>query len=224
MSAITGIFYRGDDTVEETIIKKMNDSLSHRGPDGSDFWFEGSVGLAHQMLHTTNESLHEKLPLEENGMVITADARIDNRNELSHKLNIPDKENISDSYFILKAYERWGEKCPNELLGDFAFAIWDTWKGELFCARDHMGVKPFYYYLTDELFAFATELKAILSIAEVPRKINDVRIAQYLLSILGDKEITFYEGIQRLPAAHTLKINSKNIFCDKYWTLNRILN
>ncbi len=220
MSAITGIFYRQGGNVEETQIKKMNDRLSHRGPDGSDFWFEGPVGLGHQMLHTTTESLHEKLPFEENGMTITADARIDNRSELSHKLGISDKEDISDSYFILKAYQRWGENCPNELLGDFAFAIWDTDREKMFCARDHMGVKPFYYYITDELFAFGTELKAILSIPEVPRKINEVKVAQYLLSILEDREITFYECIRRLPAAHSLKINSNNFLSDKYWILD----
>ncbi len=220
MSAITGIFYRKGDTVDETQIKKMNDRLSHRGLNGSDFWFEGSVGLGHQMLHTTHESLHEKLPFAEDGLVITADARIDNRSELSQKLGVSDTEDISDSYFILKAYQKWGEKCSCELLGDFAFAIWDTKEGKLFCARDHMGVKPFYYYLTDELFVFATELKAILSIPEVPLRINEVRVAQYLLSILGDREITFYEGIRRLPAAHSLKINSNSFLFDKYWVLD----
>ena len=66
-----------------------------------------------------------------------------------------------DSYFILKAYQKWGEKCPEELLGDFAFAIWDRDNKKLFCARDHMGVKQFYYYLSDNAFYFATEIKAI---------------------------------------------------------------
>lgn len=220
MSAVTGIFYRQGVNVDETLIKKMNDRLSHRGPDGSNYWFDGSVGLGHQMLHTTTESLHETLPFEEEGLVITADARIDNRSELSDKLDVPDKEDISDSYFILKAYQKWGEECTGELLGDFAFAIWDTAEEKLFCARDHMGVKPFYYYLTEELFAFGTELKAILSIPEVPHKINQVRVAQYLLSILEDKEITFYEGIKRLPAAHSLKVDSDNVICDEYWILD----
>ena len=112
MSAITGIFYRNDSSAEYDQIKKMNDQLSHRGPDGSKVWYKGSVALGHQMLHTTPESIHETLPFEEDGLVITADARIDNRKELSEKLDIEDDEKVSDSYFILKAYQKWGENCP----------------------------------------------------------------------------------------------------------------
>ena len=125
MSAITGIFCRDGRKVKPELIKKVNDSLSHRGPDGSAIWLNGSVGLGHQMMWTTQESLNEKLPFEEGGLVITADARIDNRKELSEKLHVKNNEDVSDSYFILKAYEMWGENCPEHLLGDFAFAIWD---------------------------------------------------------------------------------------------------
>lgn len=105
----------------------MNDRLAHRGKDGTGVWFDGSVALGHQMLHTTQESLHEKLPFkdENSGMIITADARIDNRAELAPLLNLEDSKNVPDSAFILKAYKMWGEQCPKELLGDFAFAIWD---------------------------------------------------------------------------------------------------
>ena len=80
---------------------------------------------------------------------------------LSKELDIENNENVSDSYFILKSYEKWGEKCPEYLLGDFAFAIWDKNKEKLFCARDHMGVKPFYYYLDENIFVFGTEIKAL---------------------------------------------------------------
>lgn len=115
MSAITGIFYRDGRKVQPYQIKKMNDRLSHRGPDGSKVWCEGSVGLGHQMLFTTPESLHEELPFEEDRLVITADARIDNRKELSDKLGIEDKEEVSDSYFILKTYQKL-DKDINELI------------------------------------------------------------------------------------------------------------
>ena len=95
MSAITGIFYRDGQSVEYNRIKEMNDRLSHRGLDGSKVYCEGSVALGHQMLHTTPESLLETLPFEENGLVITADARIDNRKQLSKKLDINDNEEVS---------------------------------------------------------------------------------------------------------------------------------
>ncbi|MCK9150761.1 lasso peptide isopeptide bond-forming cyclase [Methanobacterium alcaliphilum] len=220
MSAITGIFYRDGRKVDPDLIKKMNDKLSHRGPDGSDIWCEGSVALGHQMLWTTPESLHEKLPFEEDGLVITADARIDNRDELSEELEIPDEEHISDSYFILKAYQKWGEDCPDKLLGDFAFAIWDQNKKKLFCARDHMGVKPFYYYLDDEKFVFGTEIKAILSISSIHFNLNEKKLLLYLTKELMDYTQTFYEKIYCLPASHFYLINTKKDTISKYWELN----
>jgi asparagine synthase (glutamine-hydrolysing) len=221
MSAITGIFYRDGRTVPEEQINKMNNRLSHRGPDGSAFWCEGSVALGHQMLYTTPESLHEILPFEEDSLVITADARIDNRKELSEKLGIEDKEEISDSYFILKAYQKWGEDCPKELLGDFAFAIWDKNKERLFCARDHMGVKPFYYYLDDEKFVFGTEIKAIFSVSEINCELNEEKIAFYLMKVSGDSEFTFYANIKCLNSASLFELDKDRIIDNKkYWNLN----
>jgi asparagine synthase (glutamine-hydrolyzing) len=222
MSAITGIFYRNKQKVTPKLIKNMNNMLSHRGPDGSAVWYDGSVALGHQMLWTTPESLHEKLPFEDDDsmLVITADARIDNRDELSKELNIENKEEISDSYFIMKAYSKWGENCPEHLLGDFAFVIWDKNNEKLFCARDHMGVKPFYYYLSEEVFVFGTEIKALFCIHEVPRKLNELKVAHHLIPIFTDREITFYEDIHRLPAAHKFIItNDSNIITD-YWKLD----
>ena len=221
MSAITGIFYRNHRHVDPKLIKKMNDKLSHRGPDGSKLWYEGSVALGHQMLYTTPESIQEKLPFEEDGLVITADARIDNRKELSEKLCIEDKKEISDSYFILKAYKKWAEKCPEELLGDFSFVIWDKNNGKLFCARDHMGVKPFYYYLSQETFLFASEIKALFVIPDIPYKINELEVTYLLGLVTGeDRENTFYEGINRLPAACSLTININTTKKSSYWKLD----
>lgn len=221
MSAITGIFRMDGLDVDPVEIKKMNDILAHRGPDGSRTWCEGSVALGHQMLHTTPESLHEMLPFEdeESGLVITADARIDNRKELSKELSVNDKENVSDSYFILKAYEKWGEKCPEKLLGDFAFGIWDKKAGIIFTARDHMGIKPFYYYLSDDVFVFGTEIKALLHVKGVPFKLNEQRAACYLMDI-DDNKSTFYEKIHRFEPANSLTIDQANIKKRRYWKLD----
>ncbi len=137
--------------------------------------------------------MHEKLPFhdEKAGLIITADARIDNRKELSEELDIENIEEVSDSYFILKSYEKWGEKCPEHLLGDFAFAIWDEKEEKLFCARDHMGIKPFYYYLNDDIFVFGTEIKALFDVPNVPYQLNKIKVALYLMDI-EDNKLTFY--------------------------------
>lgn len=150
MSGIVGIYHLDGRPVEQQDVQRMTDSIAHRGPDGSAVWIEGPVGLGHRMLYTTPESLHEKLPLTNRtgDLTITADARIDNRNELFSMLNFNGRprETIPDSEIILVAYEKWGEKCPEKLLGDFAFTIWDKRKQAIFCARDPIGIKPFYYY------------------------------------------------------------------------------
>jgi asparagine synthase (glutamine-hydrolysing) len=224
MSGIAGIYYLDDKPIERETLGKMVEILAHRGPDGADVWCEGSVGLGHRMLWTTPESLLEKLPLanQTGDLVITADARIDNRDELipQLELDIFPKEKVTDSQIILAAYEKWGEQCPEKLLGDFAFAIWDRREHKLFCARDHFGVKPFYYYSSDKIFVFATEIKAILCLPEVPCQLNEVRVGDYLTSMFEDKAITFYQDIFRLPPSHSMIVNCKAIQLQSYWSLN----
>ncbi|MBV1767746.1 MAG: hypothetical protein KUA29_05530, partial [Methanobacterium sp.] len=221
MSAITGIFYRKGKKVDPQLMERMNDKLSHRGVDGSHIWVEDNVGLGHQMLHTTPESLHEELPFIEDDLVITADARIDNREELADELGIDEVETVSDSYFILKAYDMWGEDCPDKLLGDFAFAIWDKKKEILFCARDHMGVKPFYYYVDEEMFVFGTEIKALFEVEGVPREKDEKRIALALMvDDFQERERTFYKEIKSFKAAHYMAMTKDSSKFKRYWKLN----
>lgn len=220
MSAIIGIFHRNGLNTDEQKIKNMNDLLYHRGADGSAIWYEGPVALGHQMLYTTPESIHENLPFEEDGLVITADARIDNRSDLSEKLGLEDNEEVSDSYFILKSYQKWGENCLKELLGDFAFVVWDKDDENLFCARDHMGVKPFYYYLSNDIFLFSTEIKAIFSVLDIPKSVNKFFVSNVLTSIFTERKGTFYQDIFRLPAAHFLWVDFNNHSLNGYWELD----
>lgn len=218
MSAIAGVYLLDGSPVDPDRLKRMNDRLSHRGPDGSGLWCEGSVGLGHQMLWTTPESLHEKLPLEADGLVITADARIDNREELLPELGL--REDVSDSEVILETYRKWGRDCVDRLLGDFAFVVWDKAKGELFSARDHMGVKPLYYYHEPgKIFAFATEIKALFAWG-VQKEINEVMIGDYLVPMLEDREITFYKNVFRLPAANIAVVGQNGLCRELYWSLD----
>jgi len=228
MSAIAGIYYLDGRPVERADLGRMVDILAHRGPDGAGVWSEGPVGLGHRMLWTTPESLIEQLPLgnQTGDLVITADARIDNRDELIAALGLTDRpsEKITDSQLILSAYERWGESCPEHLLGDFAFVIWDGRKKVLFCARDHFGVKPFYYYSrSGRAFVFASEIKALLCLPEVPRRLNETKVADYLYldeGILHDDAITFYQEILRLPPAHSLTVSKGEARQRQYWFLD----
>lgn len=222
MSGILGIYSLNDQPVNRGDLTAMMDALAHRGGDGSNLWLEGEIGLGHQMLWTTPESLLEQLPLVQDQYVITADARIDNREELIAALGWGDRpiDTITDSDLILGAYRQWGEQCPKHLLGDFAFAIWDQSQRSLFCARDHFGVKPFYYFQSEHQFLFATEMKALLKLPQVPYRLNEVRIADYLSLMFEDKAITTYQGILRLPPAHSMSIQPSEVRLWSYWQLD----
>ena len=224
MSAIVGIFHPDGRPVDRVDLERMAEILTHRGPDDAGIWHEGSVGLGHRMLWTTPESLQEQFPLinRTGDLVLIADARIDNRDELVAALELsawPPSE-IADSHLILAAYEKWDERCLEKLVGDFAFAIWDGRKRALFCARDHFGVRPFYYYRTDRLFAFASEIKALFCIPEVPRRLNELRVGYHLALTVGDNALTFFRDIHRLRPAHSMLINHNRARSQAYWSLD----
>ncbi len=226
MSVIFGKFNFGQKPVDSSELAKMQDALDHWSPDGKGNWIESTVGLGQLMLHNTPESLNEHLPFHEtiSGLVITADARLDNRDELFHKLDLPSTNSglIPDSTLILKAYQKYSSGCVEHLIGDFAFAIWDCRGQQLFCARDHMGVKPFFYYQDRNFFAFASEKKGILAIPEVNRDINkQFLFNQMIFPPEQAVDTTLYEHIKRIPPAHTMIIypNGKQEL-KNYWTLD----
>lgn len=223
MSALTGLYHLDGHDADRDVLRRMVDAMPHCGPDGSGVWSRGEVGLGHRMLHTTPESLHEVLPTEnEDGtLAITADARIDNRDELIERLQLGARSApIADSELILAAYEAWGEACLDHLIGDFAFAIWDDSAQRLFCARDHFGIRPFYYYhRAGRHFAFGTEIKALLEVPDVPERLNEVRLADFLATMREDPENTIYEEILRLPAAHALTVTPDALRIWRYYTL-----
>jgi asparagine synthase (glutamine-hydrolysing) len=221
MSAIMGIYYRDGRPVAPADLQRMVDVLAHRGPDGSGTWHHGAVGLAHRMLWTTPESLQERLPLTgaAGTLVLTADARLDNREDLIATLGLgssPPTE-IADGALILRAYERWGEECPTHFLGDFAFAIWDGRHRKLVLGRDPIGVKCLYYYCSGQTLVFATEIKALFCLADAPRQLNELRIAEYLVSNFEDRAATFYRDVFRLPAAHLMVVGETELRLQRYW-------
>jgi asparagine synthase (glutamine-hydrolysing) len=177
------------------------------------------------MLHATPESVHEDQPMidREQGLVLTADARIDNRTELITALRWQDKPStsITDTDLVLGSYRKWGTASPEHLVGAFAFAIWDSSNQRLFCARDQIGIKPFYYYFSHDLFVFGSEINSLLCVSDVPARVNELRIADYLAHVGEDEEYTFYQDIYRLPPAHSLTVTRDALNGPvRYWTLD----
>jgi asparagine synthase (glutamine-hydrolysing) len=223
MSGIVGLFRRDGGTACCESVQAMVASIRHRGPDQCGIVCADSVGLGHAMLRTTPESLYETLPRvdSEAGLTISADARIDNRDELIAELGILRSDpSITDSELILKAYRKWGFQCPERLIGDFAFAIWDQRLQQMFCARDPMGVKCLYYFASPAVFAFGSEIKALVCLNEVPLQLNEQRVLDYLANLFTDRAITFYSNIFRLPAASTAVVSRHDLKIAKYWALD----
>jgi len=224
VSAIAGVYHRDGHPAHRASLERMIGALAHRGPDGGGVWTDGAAGLGHQALRTTKESLGEKWPLRNaaGDLALTADARLDNREELKKALEVGGLkgDEPSDGDLILRAYEEWGERCPERLLGDFVFAVWDARRERLFCARDHLGVKPFYYHLSERRFCFASEIKALMCLPDTPRRLNEERVADYLGMCFEDKASTFYRGIHRLPPGHSLVVSREEPRRRAYWALD----
>ena len=224
MSGIAGILRLDAIAPTATAIAALTTRLERRGPDGTHVRIDGPVALGHTLLATTPEALVEVLPLvdESSGCTITADARLDNRDELMEALHLADEvRTIGDGELILRAYLEWGDQCPVHLLGDFAFAIWDPRSASLLCARDQIGIRQLtYHHQPGRQFVFATEPNAILALADVDAPLNYDRIGDFLSNMEGaDLTSTFFSKIFRLPPAHILKVQHGRIESRCYWEL-----
>ncbi len=221
MSGICGIVRFDGQTVKKEEVQNILDAMQNCGNDTEGIWIDGNVGFGHKMLWATPESLHEKQPLisKDANMVLTADARIDNREELFEKLDIngSDFDVITDIDLILLSYQKWGEDCPKYLIGDFAFIIHDIKNKKFVCIRDHMGIKPFYYYLSKDKFIFASDIEPIFANFEIEKIPNIEGINNILSSSSLEYTETLFRNISRLPLAHIMVIDNKSIASKRYW-------
>ena len=224
MSSIFGKFHRNDKPIEQRDLLAMQNRLDHWEADDRQIWLRDQIGLGHLLLYNTPQSVKESQPFQARfiDITITANARLDNRDELFVKLSVPGhlRHSIPDCRLILKAYLKWGEKCVEHLIGAFAFAIWDKSAQKLFCARDQMGIRPFYYYCTAGVFAFASEIKGLLVLPQVTRAANQSYVLNTLCSLPVRMEQTAFSQISKLPPAHTLTVGKKHLAIRKYWELS----
>jgi asparagine synthase (glutamine-hydrolysing) len=223
LSGIVGIYHRDGAPVDRALLRALTQFLSYCGPDARDSWADGCVGLGHTLLITTRESASERQPTTQDGRLwITADARLDDRAKLISELESEGgkaRQAAPDSELILEAYAAWGVECLEHMRGDFAFAIWDARRKTLFCARDHLGVKPFYYAEKGGLFLFSNVLECARQHPDVGDRLNEAAIADFLLFGLNcDNATTTFRDIQRLPPAHSLTVDARGLQIRRYWT------
>ncbi len=230
MSGIIGIVQFDGSAVEPRLLRDLTTFLAFRGPDSRRTWIKGSVGLGYTLFKTTEESERDCQPLTLGGDTwIVADARIDARRELIAELNAAVEANnaqggaqssCTDAELILRAYCCWGTVCVEHLRGDFAFGIWDAARQRLFCARDHMGVKPFYYARLRSGLIFSNTLDCIRRHPVVSDRLNDRAIADFLLfGCNQDAATSSFAQIQRLPPAHCAIWSKDNLRVSRYWSM-----
>jgi asparagine synthase (glutamine-hydrolysing) len=223
MCGIGGIVYRDRDrSVNQDDLQRMCGTMIHRGPDDEGFYVNQHVGLAMRRLNIIDlVTGHQPISNEDGRIWIVFNGEIYNFPELRVELEKQGHRfsTNSDTEAIVHLYEEYGRDCVKKLNGMFAFAIWDRRKQSLFLARDRLGVKPLYYFLDDHCLVFGSELKAILAYNEIPRQIDLEALDSFLTAEYIPAPLSIFQGIKKLPPAHTLIMREGKVSIDRYWDL-----
>jgi len=220
MCGIAGIYNFDKKEVRKADLKRMCDLIKHRGPDDKGTYLQNNVGLGNRRLSIIDLSAAGHQPMTDNkeNLWIVYNGEVYNYIELMQELKKKGYQfkSKTDTEVILYAYQEWGESCLQKLNGMWAFAIYNSKSRELFCARDHFGIKPFYYYSDKKQFLFSSEIKPLL--AKIKSAPNYELIFDYLAyGITDHTDKTFFEKINILPPGHSLKISKNKIKIKKYW-------
>ena len=223
MSGFVALFQRNGAPVDRALLAGLTSFLSFRGPDALETWSSGPIGLGHTLLRTSRSAANERQPVSFDGRCwIVADARLDRRGELKDQLTSAGQDvdrNASDAELILHAYLAWSDDCVKRLFGDFSFAIWNGGEQRIFCARDHFGIKPFYYAETRDFFLCSNTLDCIRQHPGVSDELNDQAVADFLLfGINCDNATTIFQSVQRLSPAHFLSASDSGVGTQRYWS------
>ena len=225
MCGIAGIYDLAGRDVDPSRLAAMADSLRHRGPDDEGIYVSRNIGLVHRRLSIIDLSsaAHQPMSSDDQRFWIVFNGEIYNYLELRQELigKGAHFRSHSDTEVILRLYEREGPACVSRLNGMFAFAIWDSVERTLFAARDHFGIKPFYYTSDGSSFAFASEIKALFVGGLLRPELNRHGLADYLTFqfCLGEK--TLFRNVHKLMPGHTLTVRADgHLSTAKYWDID----
>lgn len=250
MCGIVGILSLGGAPVDPLVLERMNVRQAHRGPDGAGYllgwpadggsqftdvmvrdiahWDRRTdvrVALGHRRLAILDLSDRGIQPMVIDGVSIVFNGEIYNHRELRSELESTGGcvfTTRTDTEVLLQAYRRWGEDCLGRIQGMFGFAIWDRRKARLFCARDRLGIKPFYYATPSGYFLFGSEIKSLFAFPALAPEADDDAVIDYLVHGNCDYgERTVFRGVKALPAAHALTVDfrSGQLTVRRYWEL-----
>ncbi|GKI14894.1 asparagine synthetase B [Oscillospiraceae bacterium] len=220
MCGITG--FTGHRSDKQKILKAMTAAIAHRGPDGAGEYYADGVALGHRRLSIIDlAGGTQPMFNEDKTLAVVFNGEIYNfmelRGELAEAGHVFATDH-SDTEVLLHGYEEWGEGMLARLRGMFAFALWDEKDKSLFCARDHFGIKPLYYYQNGRgEFLFGSEIKSFLPHPGFEKKLNEDQLELYLTYQYSPGENTFFEGVKKLPPAHFLRWKDGEVSVRRYW-------
>lgn len=223
MCGIAGILHLdGDVSADSSSIKRMADAMVHRGPDDEGFFVSGPIHLAHRRLSIIDLSSGQQ-PMfnEDKSIVIVFNGEIYNHHHLRSVLEAKGHtfRTHSDTECILHAYEEFGDKFEPHLTGMFAFALWDMRRHRLVLSRDRLGIKPLYYTVHRGQLIFASEIKAILTMKGIERRVDLGALDAYLSLRYVPGPKTMFKDIYKLQPGHTMVVQDGTITTYPYWEL-----
>jgi asparagine synthase (glutamine-hydrolysing) len=223
MSAISLLYDRADRWKHNRqelsgLHRAVVSALHQYGPQARSAECDGRVALGINILSSLPEERFDRQPVwsPDRSACLVADARLDNRAELARELDLAHPEELSDSFFLMAAWLRWGAACVDHLIGGFAFAVWTPAAQEVFAARDHAGERPLFYYCSEQLFALASVTAGLLALP-ISHELQESYAADWLGSLKPDWPSTFFEQIRRLLPGHWLRVTPRSFETREYW-------
>jgi asparagine synthase (glutamine-hydrolysing) len=195
------------------------------GPHHGAKWSDGAIALGRRLMRMLPEDAFDHQPLVGGGgrYVLVADVRLDNRDELTEALGIPvlQAHTLCDAAILLTAIERWDESCLERLIGDYAFAAWDSVRQRLLLARDPLGFRPLHYHRANKFFAFASMPKGLHALPGVPYAPDEERVAEFLMLMPETGPKSFFLGIERVEPGHVVTVTASGLTTRRHWQPSR---
>jgi asparagine synthase (glutamine-hydrolysing) len=216
MSGFAGIVHADGGTPDVRLIERMADLLTFRGPDATEVWMHPGAGFCFTLLRTGPSPQAESQPFSLDGKIwLLGDVRLDAREDLLRKLEQHGEKASADATneeLILRAWRQWADKCFEILIGDFAFALWNAEAKRLWCVRDLMGTRPFFYAHAGDQFIFSNTLDVVRVAPGVSAELDAHFIGDFLLQAwCPEKERTAFLDVRRLPAGHALNYSNGQV-------------
>jgi asparagine synthase (glutamine-hydrolysing) len=223
MCGICGVVKaKNDSRIEERMLQDMCETIYHRGPDDEGYYFDQQAGLGMRRLSIIDLVTGDQ-PVTNEDMTLWVVFNGEIYNYKSLQADFKSKghqfKTNSDTEVIVHAYEEFGVRCPEHFNGMFAFALWDVPRRRLLLARDHVGIKPLYYWVGQDQLIFGSELKSVIAHPAVPREIDLVALDQFLTLEYIPTPRTIFKGINKLPAGYRLVYQQGNVHVEQYWDI-----